>query len=263
LFILDAKKRSFKLAYLVKSKNKNTICFVKQKKILGFNYQLSRPSKIILKIFFNNFVLSDENYLNTEVVYQNLYFKLLTQIDLKINSKQNFFILDPEYKKIFNSFYNKFLKKEYYLIHIDNRWDKYNLKDITNTLNLIKIISKKKFVIITTGVASFNFLKEFENKFPTYKFLDNCFHENNSLKFNNVCLIKFMPLNLLPYFIINSKKNISSHTGLIVNISSAFNIEIVDIIKKDKFNELGRWIPLVANYKRVSFENLEHQINDF
>ena len=36
--------------------------------------------------------------------------------------------------------------------------------------------------------------------------------------------------------------------------------------KKDsiyKFNELGRWIPLVANYKRVSFENLEHHINDF
>ena len=263
LFVLDAKKRSFMLSYFVKSKNKNTICFVKQKKIFGFNYLLSRPSKIILKIFFNNYVLSDENYLNTEIIYQNLYFKLLSQIDLKIKSKQNFFVPDPEYKEIFNSFYNKFLKKEYYLIHVDERWDQYNLEEIKNTLNLIKTISKKKFIIITTGAISFNFLKKFENIFSTYEFLDNSFHENNSLKFNNVCLLKFMPLNLLAYFIINSKKNISSHTGPILNISSAFDIEVVDIIKKAKFNELGRWIPLVSNYKRISFENLEQHINDF
>tara|TARA_B100001013_G_scaffold51022_1_gene26757 strand:- start:256 stop:1302 length:1047 start_codon:yes stop_codon:yes gene_type:complete len=263
LFVLDGKKRSFILSYFVKSRNKNTICFVKQKRIFGFNYLISRPSKIILKFFFNNYVLSDENYSNTEIIYQNLYFKLLSQIDLKIKSKQNFFVPDPEYKEIFNSFYDEFLKKEYYLIHIDERWDQFNLKDITNTLNLIKFISKKKFIIITTGAISFNSLKEFVNKFPTYEFLDNGFHENNSLKFNNVCLLKFIPLNLLAYFIANSKKNISAHTGPILNISSAFNIEVVDIIKKDKFNELGRWIPLVANYKRISFENLEHLINDF
>ena len=263
LFILDGKKRSFILSCFVKSGNRNTICFVKRKKIFGFNYLVSRPSKIILKKFFNNYVHSDENYSNTKIIYQNLYFKLLSQINLKIKSKQNLFILDPKYKEIFNSFYNEFLKKEYYLIHIDERWDQFNLKDITNTLNLIKFISKKKFIIITTGTISFNFLKEFVNKFPTYEFLDNGFHENNSLKFNNVCLLKFIPLNLLAYFIANSKKNISAHTGPILNISSAFNIDVVDIIKKDKFNELGRWIPLVANYKRISFENLEHLINDF
>ena len=88
------------MSYFVKSKNKNTICFVKQKKILGFNYLLSRPSKIILKIFFNNYVLSDENYLNTEIIYQNLYFKLLSQIDLKIKSKQKSDKLTPFYDGI-------------------------------------------------------------------------------------------------------------------------------------------------------------------
>ena len=64
-----------------------------------------------------------------------------------------------------------------------------------------------------------------------------------------------MPLNLLAYFISNSKKNISAHTGPILNISSALNIEVVDIIKNIKFDELGRWIPLVSNYKRFSFDN--------
>ena len=41
---------------------------VKRKKILGFNYLVSRPSKIILKKFFNNYVHSDENYSNTKII---------------------------------------------------------------------------------------------------------------------------------------------------------------------------------------------------
>ena len=263
LFILDGKKRSFMLSCFVKSKNRNTICFVKKKRIFGINYLVSRPSKLILKIFFNNYVLSDENYTNTEIIYQNLYFKLLSQINLKIKSKKNLFIHDPKYKEIFNSFYNKFIKKEYCLLHVDERWDQFNLKDIINTLNLIKFISTKNFVVITTGAISFNFLKEFECKFRSYEFLDNDFNENNSLKFHNACLLKFMPLNLLAYFIANSKKNISAHTGPVLNISSALNIEVIDIMKNIKFNELGRWIPLVSNYKRFSFENLEQHIIDF
>ena len=83
-------------------------------------------------------MLSDENYSNTEVVYQNLYFKLLSQINLEIKSKKNLFIHDPKYKKNFNSFYNKFIKKEYCLLHVDERWDQFYPKDIINTLNLIK-----------------------------------------------------------------------------------------------------------------------------
>ena len=51
-----------------------------------------------------------------------------------------------------------------------------------------------------------------------------------------------MPLNLLAYFIINSKKNISSHTGPILNISSAFDIEVVDIINhSDNFDGDHFW----------------------
>ena len=263
IFILDAKKRSFMISCFVKSKNKNTLCFVKKKKIFGFSYSVSRPNQIILKKKFNNYVFSDEDYSNTEIVYQNLYFQLLKQINLKINSKQNFFVPDPNFKEIFNSFYNKHLKKKYYLIHVDERWDKFNSKDILNTINLIKFISKKNFVLISTGAVSFSFLNEFVKNFPTYEFLNNAFCESNSLKFHNVCLIKFMPLNLLAYFIGNSKKNISAHTGPILNISSALNIEVIDIIKNIKFNELGRWIPLVSNYKRFSFEDLENHMNDF
>ena len=84
------------ISCFVKSKNKNTLCFVKKKKIFGFSYSVSRPNQIILKKKFNNYVFSDEDYSNTEIVYQNLYFQLLKQINLKINSKQNFFVPDPK-----------------------------------------------------------------------------------------------------------------------------------------------------------------------
>ena len=53
-----------------------------------------------------------------------------------------------------------------------------------------------------------------------------------------------------------SKTNISMHSGSIVHISAAFNVPIIDIVEKEKNNEIDRWIPLVSNYKRVNFENI-------
>ncbi len=70
-----------------------------------------------------------------------------------------------------------------------------------------------------------------------------------------------MPLDLLAFFIRNSVKNISSHSGPILNISTAFDVNVVDIIKQSKFNELARWIPFGAKYKRYSFENLKENLD--
>ena len=72
-----------------------------------------------------------------------------------------------------------------------------------------------------------------------------------------------MPLDLLSFFLANSVRNISSHSGPILNISTAFEVDTIDIIKQSKFNELSRWIPLVSKYKRYSFENLANNLDDF
>ena len=61
---------------------------------------------------------------------------------------------------------------------------------------------------------------------------------------------------MLSYFIKNSEKNISFHSGPIVHISSAFDKDIIDIIPKSKNEELDRWIPLVSKYQRINFEEL-------
>ena len=63
----------------------------------------------------------------------------------------------------------------------------------------------------------------------------------------------------LRYIVKNSKKNVSSHAGTIVHMSPAFGIEFVDIIKKKKNNEYDRWIPLISNYKRINFEEINEK----
>ena len=216
-----------------------------------------------MKIFFKNYVISDENYQNTKVSYQKLYFQLLNQIGLKIKSKKNFFILDKNFEHIFNNFFNNAIKKEYCLVHIDERWDKYEQIDTDNLLKIITNISRKYFVIVTTGAINFPALKKFEQKFKTFDYVNNALANINTHKHNNVYLLRFMPLNLLAYFVRNSKKCISSHSGPILNFSAAFNVDVIDIIKKEKYNELGRWIPLVSKYKRYSFEEIENHLEDF
>ena len=64
---------------------------------------------------------------------------------------------------------------------------------------------------------------------------------------------------MLAYFIKNSKANFSMHSGSIVHISAAFKVPIVDIVEKEKNNEVDRWIPSVSNYKRVNFENIDNE----
>ena len=86
--------------------------------------------------------------------------------------------------------------------------------------------------------------------------------EDNNKEINKVIVLKNMPLDLLSFFIANSIKNISSHSGPILNISAAFDINVVDIIKQSKFNELGRWIPLDSKYKRYSFEDLTNNLDN-
>ena len=266
LFQFDGKSSSYKLSFFIKSKLKATICFVKNKSILGFSFKTSRPSKVILKLFFDNYVFRNENYKQESKdisfkSYQSLYFDLLSQLNLKITTMQNQFTLDKKYLIAFNRFYESNIKKRYYLFHIDERWDSFDEEIYNKTLNILDSMQKKNTLIISTGLKEFRFLDMLEKKFVSYEYVNENFVKKNKINAQKETIIlKKMPLNLLSYFIKESMKNISAHSGPIVHIGAAFNKEIVDIIKKDKNNELDRWIPVISNYKRLNFENLD---NDF
>ena len=92
LFQFDGKNNSFRISYFINSNTKSTICYVKNKKILNFKVNKMRPSKIILKLLFDNYQFRDENYeLKPRKTFQNLYFEILNQLKFKITSKKKCF----------------------------------------------------------------------------------------------------------------------------------------------------------------------------
>jgi len=264
LFQFDGKNRSYRISYLINAKIKSTICFIKKRNLFNFHYNTYRPSKILLKMFFNNYVYRDSDYSKnikkeSIITYQSLYFKILEKLKFQISSKQSIFFLDNYYKAVFEEFHKKEIKNNYYLFHFDERWDLFNNYIHENIFKLLKKISEKNTLIITSGVKKFIFLNTLEKNFKTFNYENNNLIKKNFIENNEIILLKNMPLNLLAFFIKNSQKNFSAHSGPVVHIGAAFKKETIDIIKKNKNNELDRWIPAVSNYKRVNFENIDNE----
>ena len=72
----------------------------------------------------------------------------------------------------------------------------------------------------------------------------------------NILLIEKLSVNLLACFLEKSLLHVSSHSGATIHISAAFNIPIIDFIKKSKATEYDRWIPNGISYDRVFVNNL-------
>ena len=266
LFQFDGKNRSYLISYFIKSKIKSTICFVKYKKIFKINYKVTRPPLLLLKLFFNTFVFCNERYSAAEnavspIHYQANYFNILEKLDFKITSKKNIFSLDKNFENIFKNFYKKYINRNYCIFHFDEKWDKYGKEDLNNCLKIINILSSKMKVLITTGIKPFKYLNNLESLFSSFNYKNKNFIIKKNKETGDVIILKNMPLDLLAFFIRNSVKNISNHSGPILHISAAFDINVVDIIKQSKFNELARWIPFGAKYKRYSFENLKENLD--
>ena len=263
LFQFDGKNSSYLVSYLIKSKIKSTLCFIKHKKILNIKYLVSRPPRILLKIFYDNYIFCDENYSSLKdnkplVHYQTNYFKILENLDFKITDKKNLFFLDKSYEEQFANFYRKNINSKFCLFHFDEKWNNLKDSDYKNSLKIIYNLSKKIKVIITTGIKDFIFLKDLKNKFYSFDFVNNEFVQKNEINKNNILLLKNLPLNLLAYFIKNSETNFCFHTGPIVTISQTFDKNIIDLIPRAKNNELDRWIPLTPIYKRINCPGFYH-----
>jgi len=265
LFQFDGKSKSYLISFFTLASIKSTICFVKNKKFFNFPYRVFRPRKIFLNIFFNNFLFCDEKYSDQKkIYYQTLYFNILEKLNFHIYNKKNLFFLDKGFENIYYSFFNKSINSDYFLFHFDEKWNRCTDSDFINSMLLLKKISTSGHVVITTGIKNFKFLKDLKNNFTTYSYNKNKFNLLEKKENVSVCVIESLPLNLLAYFIKNSKKNLSYHSGPIVHISPSFNREIIDLIPEKKNNEIDRWIPIVSNYRRINFEQLNKDfINNF
>ena len=102
------------------------------------------------------------------------------------------------------------------------------------------LLRNSKNIVITSNIGG--------NK--VFKDLINYFSNTTNIEF-----IKDSNLHSTISLIYNSNACISSHSGLIVHAAAAFNKKIIDIVSKDIFNELDRWIPYNVDYKRLDINN--------
>ena len=230
---LDGKKYSYFLSFLVRSKKKACIRYIKIKKILNFKFIIKRPN-CITSFFFNHLedCIEDYDNINNNLFhYLSLNLKILKNFNLKIFSNDHYL----PYKPTTNNYFN-----DYILVHIDERWTLFNDKFYQHFEKQIIKISKFKNIIITCNLESN----------PYFEIL-NKINLNNK----NIIFLKKTTVDELINIIYYSNTVISSHTGFIVHVAASFKKKIIDIVSPKIFNELDRWIPFNIDYKRYDFDS--------
>jgi ADP-heptose:LPS heptosyltransferase len=235
IFQLDGKNHSYFTSILIRANKKVCIRFIKSKKIFGKLIYIKRPN-FFINYLFDEKEISYEDYNidnNINYHYLSLYLNLLKKLNIKILSK-NHYLPFNESKKI-----SKF-KKSYCLIHIDQRWEQFPPSVAINLKNKLITLSKSTNIVISSNIGGNKVFDTLNNEFSNKP---------------NIEIVRDPKLHDTISLVYNSNSCISSHSGLIVHTAAAFNKKIIDIVSKDIFNELDRWIPFNVNYKRIDINN--------
>jgi len=258
---IDGKKISKLVTLFIKAKQKYIISFKKEKKIFGIKINIFRPSLLFCKIFFDTYIICDENYNKKNVNlefnnhYLSMYYYLFKKNNIKLISEKHVFNIEKNSSYTFKKFFMKHVNNIFINIHIDYKWDKHQI-DFNKFILFLKKISSIKKVIISSGKEGSFFFDKLKNKFNSYSF-DNL-NSSKSISTNrNILLIENLSINLLACFLKESSLNISSHSGAIVQISAAFNVPIIDFIKKNQKNEYDRWVPPSVEYSQIFIDKLD------
>ena len=271
IIAFDGKKISYVVSSLAISKFKYAVGFKKQKKILNFKYNTFRPSKLILKLFFTNYIVCDENYkdLNANLEFNNhylsMYYYLLKKNNIHLNHLNHIYFHDKDFETCHKNFLKKNINNKYLLIHIDEKWDKLNL-NLKWFNDLLLKISKKYQIIISSGINNSNLFNTLKSNYNSFQYIDESIvSQINQFQNKNIFLLEKLNLGLIAYFIEGCALFISSHSGATFHISSSFEKPTFDFVMKNIDLELNRWIPLNMknNYKRIFSEEykvLENEI---
>lgn len=237
LFQLDGKNHSYFLSLIFNAKNKYSLRFIKNKNIFNKTYKVIRPN-ILYNFFFKHINCHEDYSSNDNKLYHylSLYFKLLEKANLQIFSNNHILKYHP--KKI-----NTIFDTNYVLLHIDEKWENFDAKVHLSLIKFLSKLTNEKKVIVTSNIG------------------ENLVFNKIFYKFNNKQNIKFIKgpsfsdLISIVYF---SQSCVSSHSGFIVHLAACYNKKIIDIVDKNIFNELDRWIPFNINYERLDIENFNN-----
>lgn len=240
IIILDGKRRSVFFSCLLRAKYK--IAILKD----------WRPF-FLLRIFFNNYLINSE----TNSQFRN-FITLANLLDLKVDNKINYY---DNYvfkkKKIIN------VKKDYILLHLDEKWFKgfyhndfnYMNLDINNfDLFVNTIFNKFKMkILITSGKINVPVFREIINK-HFKKINKNIFH---SIKYKDklqyVDNSEFQDLELL----VKKSKFLICCEGAISHVSHAFKIKTIALVNYIGIKTGIFWTNHMSGVNLIYRDNIE------
>lgn len=185
--VIDGKTISKLISFFVSAKQKYIVCYKKEKKILGFRKSIFRPPLFICKHFYKTYIICDESYNKRDVNsefnnhYLSMYFSLLKKNNIELKPGKHEFTFDENSRITFSKFFNNFIKSKFIIIHIDYKWDDYNI-DLESFVVLLKEISLKRKIIITSGKEGSYFFEKLKKEFMTISF-SYFFHEFIELEY--------------------------------------------------------------------------------
>jgi len=233
VLVLDGKDRSIISSIFIRSKLKVSIV---SKRKINFFWKLLNLKYII-----------DDDSVNLITVHKNL----LTHCNINNEIGNYDFLKD----KIDNQFLSKLNIKKYIQIHLDEKWikglyiDSYKNIDpkFESFIDLIKNISKKNNLLITTGMTDFLLLDDLKSKFFEKK-TDKIYYK----KIQNyyVYLIYKPTLQDMESLMRSAEIFISCHAG-IVHAANSFGNKIIDIIDENRKDWYSRWSAHFKNYTLI------------
>jgi heptosyltransferase III len=239
IFQLDGKKKSYFLAIILRSKFKSCLFYMKQKSILGFNYILKRPN--YFNTFFYDCLIECNEKLdeksNSKYHYLNLYLSMLKNYNLNIITNEHYLPFNGKIDPTFT---------DYFHIHIDDRWNKFDINFYNKFLNCLIALNNSKKIYITSNINGNEFFNNIKNNLSM----------STNVKFN-----KNASLSELINIIYNCHTSLSNHAGLTVHVAASFKKNIIDIVSPNLNLHYDRWIPNKINYKRYNFNNFTNIFN--
>ncbi|MDC0232057.1 hypothetical protein OAJ72_02075 [Pelagibacteraceae bacterium] len=248
-FIYTLRKKNFDYVYVFDSKERSIITssFIKSK----VKVALSNSIKVYYNFLKVKFIKDNENK-NLMESYQKML--NYTNINTKIDNYK--FIKD----KKDNNFSKKIPINKYIHIHLDEKWfNNLYIHSYTNInpnlsvfISFLEKISKHENILITTGLVQLNLVKELINKSFFEKIDTNIFFKKNNTK--SIFLVNTPTFDDIESLLRNSKKLISCH-GAITHVANSLDVQIIDIIEKDRQLFYQRFTSHLNKYTYVFREN--------
>ena len=258
-FIYNLNKKKFDYTYVFDGKERSVLSalFIKSK----IKVALSSSIKIYYNFLKIKFFKDDENS-NLNLIFQ----KMLNYTNVKVKIDNYKFLLNKKN----NNFSEKISIDKYIHIHLDEKWfnnlyiHSYtninpNYNEFTNFLNNI---SKNNDILITTGLVKLDLINDLINKKFLEKIDNNIFFKKNNLKF--IYLINAPTFEDIESLLRNSKKLISCH-GAITHAANSFDVQIIDIIEKNRrlfYQRFTSYLSMYTYIYRESFNSMEKILLD-